>query len=65
MKGPKDINVNDFLPNVNIKTKVNVLEENDSMISATSMREMMMNNKPSKKTNRRKLSEKNTISLDI
>ena len=64
MKGPKDINVNDFLPNVNIKTQGNVVEENDSMISATSMREMM-NSKPLKKTNKRKISEKNTISLDI
>ena len=79
MKGPKGIDVNDFLPNVknsinnnnnnnnnNNKDKtINILEENDSMISATSMRDMMNQSKPSKKSNRRKLSEKNTISLDI
>ena len=66
MKGPKDIDFSDFLNGMKPKEKDNnIIEENDSLISVTSMRDMLNQSKPSKKTNRRKISEKNTISLDI
>jgi hypothetical protein len=41
----------------------NIIDENDSIISISSLMEMQSNTKPKK--NRRKRSERNTISLDI
>ena len=64
MKGPNDIDFSDFL--TGIKTKKNTaIEENDSLISVTSMKDMLNQSKPNKRSNRRKVSERNTISLDI
>ena len=72
MKGPKDIDFSEFLSgtktkiNTNTNTNTNTnMDENDSIISVTSMRDMMNQSKNSKRPNRRKTSERNTISLDI
>ena len=71
MKGPKDIDFSDFLTGIKTKPiqekiKENENEnENDSLISITSMKDMLNQSKNSKRPNRRKISEKNTISLDI
>jgi hypothetical protein len=72
MRGPQNMDINGLLSGLKVneikKNTMNSSEnENDSIISISSMRDMMGNqsNKPPKKNSRRKSSEKNTISLDI
>jgi hypothetical protein len=65
MRGPQNIDIDNLLSGLKTKESNNILPENDSMISATSMRDMMGNNNKPKRSNKRKSSEKNTISLDI
>lgn len=61
MKGPRNTDMNNLLSGLKTQEPNN---ENDSLISASSMRDMMNNNRPPKRT-KRKSSEKNTISIDI
>ena len=65
MRGPQNVDIDHLLNGLKTRDTYNpnILPENDSMISASSMRDMM-NSKP-KRSNKRKSSEKNTISLDI
>jgi hypothetical protein len=69
MRGPQNIDIDNLLSGLKTKDTLhsasnsNILPENDSMLSASSMRDMM-SSKP-KRSNKRKSSEKNTISLDI
>jgi Family of unknown function (DUF5767) len=64
MKGPQNTDINKLFSGLKTQEPVQQIDENDSMISISSMKELM-SSKPPKKTNRRKTSEKNTISLDI
>lgn len=63
MRGPQNMDIDTMFSG--LKTQENA--ESDSMISVSSMKELMDRtaNKPPKKSGRRKTSEKNTISLDI
>ena len=68
MKGPQNMDMNKLFPGLKsqeVDSSMS-LNENDSLISVSSMKELMSNtpNKPQKKT-RKRISEKNTISLDI
>ena len=64
MKGPQNTEMmNTLLSGFKPKYTSSINDENDSMISATSMHEMMSQNKP--RRSRKKSSEKNIISLDI
>jgi hypothetical protein len=64
MKGPKNMDIEGLLSGLKMNNAPQ--NENDSLISASSMREMMsQSNKPPKKSGKRKISERNTISLDI
>lgn len=70
MPGPRNIDMNNILSGLKQTPQQSQAEpvENNSVISITSMNELMSNNTrmPSKKGNRRKPnSERNTISLDI
>ena len=63
MRGPQNMDIDGLLSGLKVNNTAQ--SENDSIISASSMREMMsQSNKPSKR-GKRKVSEKNTISLDI
>jgi hypothetical protein len=66
MKGPQNMDVNKLFPGLKPQDVTTKQSENDSIISVSSMKELMDNpsSKPPKKS-RRKSSEKNTISLDI
>lgn len=66
MKGPQNMDVNKLFPGLKPQDVTTRQSENDSIISVSSMKELMDNpsSKPPKKS-RRKSSEKNTISLDI
>ena len=65
MKGPQNTDVNKLFSGLKTQESLPpIKDENDSMISISSMKELT-SSKPPKKTNRRKTSEKNTISLDI
>ena len=65
MKGPQNMDINKLFSGLKTQDVVQpTIDENDSMISVSSMKELM-SNKPPKKSSRRKTSEKNTISLDI
>jgi Family of unknown function (DUF5767) len=66
MKGPQNMDVNKLFPGLKAQEESSRPKENDSIISISSMKELMDNSssKPTKKS-RRKSSEKNTISLDI
>jgi hypothetical protein len=74
MRGPQNVDLGGLLSglktrevNIHNQTPTNManLDENDSMISISSLRDMQNPNLP-KKTNRRKQkSDRNTISLDI
>jgi hypothetical protein len=65
MKGPSDIS--DILSGLKTK-QVNIHEskddENDSMISISSLKDLQDNNMP-KRSRRKPRSDKNTVSLDI
>lgn len=65
MKGPQNTDVNKLFSGLKTQESLPpIRDEIDSMISISSMKELT-SSKPPKKTNRRKTSEKNTISLDI
>ena len=66
MKGPQNLDINKLFTGLKTQENTTKQEENDSMISVSSMKELIdKSGKPPRKTNRRKSSEKNTISLDI
>ena len=72
MRGPQNLDINNILSGLKTKEVMlheqsmnSIMEDNDSMISVTSLRDMNNTTLP-KRTNRRKQrSDKNTISLDI
>lgn len=66
MKGPQNMDVTKLFPGLKTQDVNTRQNENDSIISVSSMKELIENSssKPPKK-GRRKSSEKNTISLDI
>ena len=68
MRGPQNMDMNKLFPGLKKReeaVKQLVVDENDSLISVSSMKEMMSNKPPRRTYNKRKSSEKNTISLDI
>lgn len=68
MRGPQNMDMNKLFPGLKKREEVVkqlVVDENDSMISISSMKEMMSNKQPPRRAYKRKSSEKNTISLDI
>jgi hypothetical protein len=74
MRGPQNMDLNGLLSGlktreVNIHnqtpTRVNATEENDSMISISSLKDMQNPNLPKKSNRRKQKSDRNTISLDI
>ena len=67
MRGPQNMDINKLFTGLKQQDNVNKPQENDSMISVSSMKELLDKsaNKPPRKISRRKSSEKNTISLDI
>jgi hypothetical protein len=62
MKGPQNIDIDTLLSGLKVNQ---VIDENDSLISTASMRDMMKQPSLKPKRSYRKTSEKNTISLDI
>ena len=62
MSGPKNVDINNILSGLKTKT-VNIENDNDSMISISSLKDMNSTTMP--KTKRRNKSDKNVISLDI
>lgn len=62
MKGPQSIDIDTLLSGLKINS---VMDENDSLISTTSIQDMMKQPIIKQKRSYRKTSEKNTISLDI
>ena len=73
MRGPQNMDINNILYGLKTKEVMiheqstnSVVEDNDSMISVTSLRDMNNTTLPKRTNNRRKQrSDKNTISLDI
>lgn len=74
MRGPQNMDLNGLLSGlktreVNIHnqtpTRFNAAEENDSMISISSLKDMQNPNLPKKSNRRKQKSDRNTISLDI
>ena len=74
MRGPQNMDLNGLLSGlktreVNIHnqtpTRFNAQEENDSMISISSLKDMQNPNLPKKSNRRKQKSDRNTISLDI
>jgi len=74
MRGPQNMDLNGLLSGlktreVNIHnqtpTRLNAAEENDSMISISSLKDMQNPNLPKKSNRRKQKSDRNTISLDI
>jgi hypothetical protein len=74
MRGPQNMDLNGLLSglktrevNIHNQTPTNLanVEENDSMISISSLRDMQNPNLPKKSNRRKQKSDRNTISLDI
>jgi len=63
MRGPVNTDINNILSGLKTKT-VDIHDNDDSMISISSLKDLQNSSVP-KKSNRRKTSERNTISLDI
>jgi len=63
MRGPVNTDINNILSGLKTKT-VDIHDNDDSMISISSLKDLQNTSIP-KKSNRRKTSERNTISLDI
>jgi hypothetical protein len=64
MSGPKNVDINNILSGLKTKT-VNIENDDDSMISISSLKDMNGVNMPKKSSRRKNKSDKNTISLDI
>ena len=69
MRGPQNSDIDNILSglktrNINIHENGPVNNDDDSMISITSLKDMQNNNMP-KRSRRKQRSDKNTISLDI
>ena len=64
MSGPKNVDITNILSGLKTKT-VNIENDDDSMISISSLKDMNGVNMPKKSSRRRNKSDKNTISLDI
>lgn len=64
MSGPKNVDINNILSGLKTKT-VNIENDDDSMISISSLKDMNGANMPKKSARRKNKSDKNVISLDI
>ena len=64
MSGPKNVDINNILSGLKTKT-VNIENDDDSMISISSLKDMNGVNMPKKSSRRKNKSDKNVISLDI
>lgn len=70
MKGPQKVEIDNLLSGLKTRDiplpprNINIMEENDSMISATSMKDMLGQTRPTKRSNKRR-SSGNTLSLDV
>lgn len=64
MSGPKNVDINNILSGLKTKT-VNIENDDDSMISISSLKDMNGANMPKKSARRKNKSDKNIISLDI
>jgi hypothetical protein len=64
MSGPKNVDITNILSGLKTKT-VNIENDDDSMISISSLKDMNGVNMPKKSSRRKNKSDKNTISLDI
>ena len=64
MSGPKNVDINNILSGLKTKT-VNIENDDDSMISISSLKDMNGANMPKKSSRRKNKSDKNVISLDI
>jgi hypothetical protein len=64
MSGPKNVDINNLLSGLKTKT-VNIENDDDSMISISSLKDMNGANMPKKSARRKNKSDKNVISLDI
>ena len=72
MRGPQNMDINNILSGLKTKEVMiheqsmnSVMEDNDSMISVTSLRDMNNTTLPKRTNHRKQRSDKNTISLDI
>jgi hypothetical protein len=61
----REVNIHNRTPTNNGGVTVTTVDENDSMISASSMRDLQGANVPKKSNRRKQKSDRNTISLDI
>jgi hypothetical protein len=64
MSGPKNVDITNILSGLKTKT-VNIENDDDSMISISSLKDMNGANMPKKSARRKNKSDKNVISLDI
>lgn len=64
MSGPKNVDITNILSGLKTKT-VNIENDDDSMISISSLKDMNGVNMPKKSSRRKNKSDKNVISLDI
>jgi hypothetical protein len=64
MRGPQNSDIDNILSGLKTRTVDIREEENDSMISITSLKDVQNNNMP-KRSRRKPRSDKNTVSLDI
>jgi hypothetical protein len=75
MRGPQNVDLNGLLPGLKTR-EVNIhnatpsfsaaaADENDSMVSISSLRDIQNTTMPKKANRRKQKSDKNTISLDI
>lgn len=73
MRGPQNVDLNGMLSGLktrevnfeNRPSTTSVMDENDSMISISSLRDMQNPNLPKKSNRRKQRSDRNTVSLDI
>ena len=64
MSGPKNVDITNILSGLKTKT-VNIENDDDSMISISSLKDMNGVNMPKKSSRRKNKSDKNIVSLDI
>jgi hypothetical protein len=64
MSGPKNVDITNILSGLKTKT-MNIENDDDSMISVSSLKDMNGANMPKKSARRKNKSDKNVISLDI
>jgi hypothetical protein len=64
MRGPQNTDIDNILSGLKTRTVDIREEENDSMISINSLKDVQNNNMP-KRSRRKPRSDKNTVSLDI